>query len=61
VIDESKAAAQAGLQSTPIFFIGLTKDMKAETVPYASEKTIIGADTYEVFKAAIEEVLKKAQ
>ena len=61
VIDESEAAAQAGLQSTPTFFIGLTKDMKAETVPYAGEKTIIGAETYEVFKAAIEEVLKKAQ
>jgi len=61
VIDESKAAAQAGLQGTPTFFIGLTKDMKAETVPYASEKIISGAEKYEVFKAAIEEVLKKAQ
>jgi len=61
VIDESEAAAQAGLQSTPTFFIGLTKDMKAETVPYAGEKTISGAEKYEVFKAAIEEVLKKAQ
>jgi protein-disulfide isomerase len=61
VIDESKAAAQAGLQSTPTFFIGLTKDMKTETVPYAGEKTINGAEKYEVFKAAIEEVLKKAQ
>ena len=61
VIDESKAAVQAGLESTPTFFIGLTKDMKAETVFYAGEKTISGAETYEVFKAAIEEVLKKAQ
>ena len=61
VIDESKAAVQAGIQSTPTFFIGLTKDMKAETVPYAGEKTISGAEKYEVFKAAIEEVLKKAQ
>ena len=61
VIDESKAAANAGLQSTPTFFIGLTDDMKAETVPYAGEKTLIGAQPYEAFKAAIEEVLKKAQ
>jgi protein-disulfide isomerase len=61
VIDESKAAAQAGLQSTPTFFIGLTKDMKTETILYAGEKTISGAQPYEVFKAAIEEVLKKAQ
>jgi protein-disulfide isomerase len=61
VIDESKAAANAGLQGTPTFFIGLTDDMKAETVPYAGEKTIIGAETYDVFKTAIEEVLNKAQ
>jgi protein-disulfide isomerase len=61
VIDESKAAVQAGIQSTPTFFIGLTKDMKAETILYAGEKTISGAEKYEVFKAAIEEVLKKAQ
>jgi protein-disulfide isomerase len=61
VIDESKAAAQAGLQGTPTFFIGLTKDMKAETVPYAGEKTISGAQSYDAFKTAIEEVLKKAQ
>jgi len=61
VIDESKAAAQAGLQGTPTFFIGLTKDMKAETVPYVGEKTIGGAEPYEAFKTAIEEVLKKAQ
>jgi protein-disulfide isomerase len=61
VVDESKAAVQAGIQSTPTFFIGLTKDMKAETILYAGEKTISGAEKYEVFKAAIEEVLKKAQ
>jgi predicted DsbA family dithiol-disulfide isomerase len=35
--------------------------MKVETVPYAGERTIGGAEPYEVFKAAIEEVLKKAQ
>ena len=61
VIDESEAAVQAGLQGTPTFFIGLTKDMKVETVPYAGERTIGGAEKYEVFKAAIEAVLKKAQ
>jgi protein-disulfide isomerase len=61
VIDESKQAANAGLTGTPTFFIGPTKDMTVETVPYAGEKSIVGAETYDVFKAAIEEALKKAQ
>jgi protein-disulfide isomerase len=61
VIDESKQAASAGLTGTPTFFIGLTDGMKTETVPYAGEKTLIGAQPYEAFKAAIDEVLNKAQ
>ena len=61
VTDETKQAVQAGLEGTPTFFIGLTKDMTVENVPYAGERTIGGAEKYEVFKAAIEAVLKKAQ
>lgn len=61
VTDETKQAVQAGLEGTPTFFIGLTKDMTVENVPYAGEKTLIGAQPYDAFKAAIEEVLKKAQ
>jgi protein-disulfide isomerase len=61
VIEETKQVVEADITSTPTFFIGLTDDMKAETAPYAGEKTLIGAQPYEAFKAAIEEVLKKAQ
>jgi len=61
VIDKTKEVVQAGFQSTPTFFIGLTKDMKTAGPGYTGQKAIVGAQPIEVFKTAIDELLKKAQ
>jgi predicted DsbA family dithiol-disulfide isomerase len=61
VIDKTREVVQAGFQSTPTFFIGLTKDMKTAGPGYTGQTTIIGAQPFDVFKTAIEELLKKSQ
>ena len=57
MIDKTKEVVQAGFQSTPTFFIGLTKDMKTASAGYTGQKAIVGAQPFDVFKTAIDELL----
>lgn len=61
VVEETEKVVEASISSTPNFFIGLTKDMKDSAPPYPGARNIVGAQPYDVFKAAIEAELGKAQ
>jgi protein-disulfide isomerase len=60
VVGETEKVVAAGISATPNFFIGLTKDMNNSSPPYPGTRHIVGAQPYEVFKAAIEEKLGTA-
>jgi protein-disulfide isomerase len=61
VVDETIEVAQAGITSTPTFFIGSTEEMASDSVPYSDHTKIVGAYPYDTFKQAIEEELEKVQ
>ncbi len=61
VVDETMEVAEAGITSTPTFFIGSTEEMASDSVPYSDRTKIVGAYPYETFKQAIEEELEKVQ
>ncbi len=61
VVDETKDVIEAGITSTPTFFIGSTEEMKADSVPYSDHTKIVGAYPYDTFKKALEEELGKVQ
>lgn len=61
VLDETERVVGVGISATPNFFIGLTKDLKNSEPPHAGARNIVGAQEYEVFKAAIDKALEEAQ
>ena len=61
VVDETNQAVTVGVNSTPTFFIGGTQAMEAASPPFTGHTEILGADTYDVFKKAIDDELAKAQ
>jgi protein-disulfide isomerase len=61
VVDETNQAVGVGVTATPTFFIGGTKAIGAASVPYTGFTQIPGAETYDVFKKAIDAELAKAQ
>lgn len=61
VLDETERVVGVGITATPNFFVGLTKDMKDSAPPFPGARNIVGAQEYDVFKAAIDTALEEAQ
>ncbi|MGD0765441.1 MAG: thioredoxin domain-containing protein [Dehalococcoidia bacterium] len=61
VVDDTNKDVQAGINSTPTFFIGGNKAIGAASVPYTGFTQVSGAQAYDAFKKAIDAELAKAQ
>jgi protein-disulfide isomerase len=60
IISDTNDAMEQNL-GTPTFFFGQTGTIDKESLPYRGETSIVGAESYDVFKKAIEDELAKAQ
>jgi len=60
IVDDTSAASLQKL-GTPAFYLGKTSAMENQSLPYANATNIPGAQPYQVFKSAIEQLLGSAQ
>ncbi|MGD0114698.1 MAG: thioredoxin domain-containing protein [Dehalococcoidia bacterium] len=57
IANDTNADLQAGVNSTPTFYLGTTSVVNGESLPFPGATQIIGAQPYSVFKADIDKVL----
>jgi len=60
IISDTNEAIRLNL-GTPTFFLGKTATIQNKSLPYTGETSIVGAETYAVFKKAIEDELAEVE